>query len=104
MTMARTRRLTIMNAPAGPPEPAAAPSGAGAGPLRAAALPSSPRQFRPEREAARYIDMSVSFLRQARRHAREPTHLRIGTSIRYPIKDLDAWLDAHRVTTRDRVA
>lgn len=57
-----------------------------------------------ERDAARYIGMSVPYLRQARMRARGPAYYRIGRSIRYGVSDLDAWLSTHRVTTRDQAA
>ena len=57
-----------------------------------------------ERDAARYIGMSVAFLRQARMRARGPAYFRIGRSIRYRVSDLDVWLSARRVTTRDQAA
>ena len=55
-----------------------------------------------EREAAQYIGMSPSFLRQGRmdgnRKGRTPTppYLQIGRSIRYLCDDLDKWLIRHR--------
>ena len=56
-----------------------------------------------EREAAKYICMSVPFLRQSRmdgvREGRTPgpPWIRIGRAIRYRIEDLDAWIQKHRV-------
>lgn len=56
-----------------------------------------------EKEAAEYIGMSRSFLRQDRMNGiREkrtpgPKFLKIGRSIRYLKDDLDAWLNQHRV-------
>jgi len=56
-----------------------------------------------EIEAAIYIKMSRSFLRQDRmngiRHNRTPgpRYVRIGRRIRYLKDDLDAWLEAHAV-------
>ena len=57
-----------------------------------------------EKEAARYIGMSVAFLRKSRMEGRRknrtpgPPYLRIGgRSIRYSLRDLDAWLLEHRV-------
>jgi hypothetical protein len=53
--------------------------------------------------AAKYIAMSVAFLRAARCHGRlghrtpPPPHLQLGRAIRYAISDLDAWLAARRV-------
>ena len=61
-----------------------------------------------EREAARYIDLSVSFLRQSRmngdRRSRTPgpPFVRIGRSIRYRVEDLDRWLLEHRVGSDTR--
>jgi predicted DNA-binding transcriptional regulator AlpA len=55
-----------------------------------------------EADAARYIGMSVAFLRQARVRARGPAYFRIGRSVRYRVSDLDAWLSERRVTTRDQ--
>jgi len=56
-----------------------------------------------EAQAACYIGMSRSFLRQDRMNGiREnrtpgPRYVRIGKRIRYLIDDLDAWLEAHVV-------
>jgi len=50
-----------------------------------------------ERDAARHIGYSVQYLRDARRNRRGPAYIRVGRSIRYLPRDLDAWLDAHRV-------
>jgi hypothetical protein len=55
-----------------------------------------------ETDAARYIGMSVAFLRQARIRARGPAYFRIGRSVRYRLSDLDTWLSLRRVTTRDQ--
>ena len=55
-------------------------------------------------EAARYIGMSTAFLRQARMRAKGPAYFRIGRSIRYRVSDLDRWLAARRVVTRDQAA
>jgi predicted DNA-binding transcriptional regulator AlpA len=67
----------------------------------AAAAPAPPPQALTEPEAARYIAYSVPFLRLTRRENRGPAFIRIGRSIRYRIADLDAWMAAHRVTTRE---
>ena len=54
-------------------------------------------------EAAQYIGMSISFLRQSRmdgarlNRTQGPIYLKIGRSVRYKKDDLDAWLDEHRV-------
>jgi predicted DNA-binding transcriptional regulator AlpA len=58
-------------------------------------------------EAARYIAMSESFLRQARMDGdREnrtpgPPFLKIGRAVRYLKHDLDAWLERHKASATD---
>jgi predicted DNA-binding transcriptional regulator AlpA len=58
-------------------------------------------------EAALYIGMSESFLRQSRMDGiREnrtpgPPFVRIGRSVRYLRKDLDAWLEKYRQEPRE---
>jgi len=55
-----------------------------------------------EQEAARYIAMSRSFLRQDRMNGKRegrtqgPKWLKIGRSVRYLISDLDTWLEQFR--------
>ena len=56
-----------------------------------------------EVEAADHIAMTVSFLQAGRLHGvvggrtPPPPHLKLGRSIRYDRRDLDAWLAARRV-------
>jgi hypothetical protein len=56
-----------------------------------------------EQEAANYIGMSVSFLRQSRmngnlpRRTPGPPYVRQGRSIRYLIEDLNNWLHSNRI-------
>ena len=56
-----------------------------------------------EEEAAKYISMSQSFLRQDRMNGVRknrtpgPGYVKIGRSIRYLKEDLDSWLEAHRI-------
>ncbi|MCD6055584.1 MAG: hypothetical protein K0R12_546 [Gammaproteobacteria bacterium] len=56
-----------------------------------------------EKEAAHYIGMSRSFLRQDRMYsARQKStpglpYIKIGRTVRYMRKDLDQWLMCHRV-------
>ena len=51
-----------------------------------------------EREAAKYIGFSTSFLRQARSNgkiglrAEAPPFIKIGSAVRYVVSDLDSWL------------
>jgi hypothetical protein len=49
------------------------------------------------RGAAKYSAYSPDFFRAARRMGRGPAYIRVGRSIRYRLKDLDAWLESHRV-------
>ena len=54
------------------------------------------------REAAFYIGMSESFLRQSRIYGDlpgrtpGPPYIKVGRSVRYLIIDLESWLDEHR--------
>ena len=54
-----------------------------------------------ERDAARYMGLSIATLRMYRRLGRGPAYLRLGRAIRYPLADLDSWLNARRVETRE---
>lgn len=55
-----------------------------------------------EREAAQYIGMSMSFLRQSRMEGKRESHtpgppfLKLGKAVRYLITDLDQWLAQNR--------
>lgn len=57
-----------------------------------------------EQEAAQYIGMSRSFLRQDRMNGFRkqrtpgPNFVKIGKSVRYLKEDLDAWLESYRIT------
>ena len=56
-----------------------------------------------EIEAAKYIGMSQSFLRQDRMNGfrtgrtKGPAFIRVGRNIRYHLYDLEAWMDENRV-------
>ncbi|HEY0875207.1 MAG TPA: helix-turn-helix domain-containing protein [Vicinamibacterales bacterium] len=54
-----------------------------------------------EREASTYIGYRPAALRCWRREGRGPAYVRHGRSVRYLVRDLDAWLDRHRVETRE---
>jgi len=54
-----------------------------------------------EKDAARYINLSVAWLRVQRRDGGGPAFLRIGRAIRYRVQDLDAWLASRRVAPRE---
>jgi len=63
---------------------------------------ASKRSF-TEQEAAQYLGMSRSFLRQDRMNGFRknrtpgPNYIKIGRSIRYLKEDLDTWLEHYRV-------
>lgn len=50
-----------------------------------------------EAETAKYLAMSRPWLRLQRMRGTGPAFIRIGRAIRYDIRDLDAWLNKHRV-------
>ena len=61
----------------------------------------APAQTLTERDTASYLAMSRAWLRQSRMRGRGPAYVRIGRSVRYLVRDLDAFLEAHRVETRE---
>jgi predicted DNA-binding transcriptional regulator AlpA len=72
--------------------------------LKAGEGPVSPTPAAPtinEHEASRYCGLSRDYLRKARARNRGPAFLKIGKAVRYRISDLDAWLSAKRVSTRE---
>lgn len=56
-----------------------------------------------ELEAARYLRMSRSFLAGLRmigrreEHTQGPPFIRLGRAVRYSMRDLDQWIEEHRV-------
>ena len=62
----------------------------------------TPKRCLTDVEAAAYLGMSVSFLRQARCDGNRPNrtpgppYVRLGRSIRYRIEDLEKWLEGNR--------
>lgn len=77
-------------------------------PERDAATPKVERRPRStthslvEVDASAYLGFSTAFLRQGRQHGGGPAYIKSGRAIRYRVTDLDAWLAAHRVETRER--
>ena len=63
--------------------------------------PPKPANTLSAADAATYIGFSLWWLKQARRQKRGPAFMRIGRAIRYRVADLDRWLDAHVVQTRE---
>lgn len=60
------------------------------------------RRLLTDPEAATYLGVSISFLRQGRMEGRRanrspgPPFIKMGKSVRYDIQDLDGWLSANR--------
>jgi len=60
------------------------------------------RRLLTDPEAATYLGVSISFLRQGRMEGRRatrspgPPFIKMGKAIRYDLQDLDAWLAANR--------
>lgn len=60
------------------------------------------RRLLTDPEAATYLGVSLSFLRQGRMEGRRanrspgPPFIKMGKAIRYDLQDLDAWLAANR--------
>ena len=56
-----------------------------------------------DKDAAIYIGMSASWLRKSRcdgylkGRTPAPPHIKIGSTVRYLVKDLDKWLEERRV-------
>ncbi len=47
-----------------------------------------------EMEAASYLNLSRSFLRQARMHGEGPRFFKLGHLVKYKLKDLDHWVES----------
>jgi len=68
--------------------------------------PKIERRVLSEADAAAYINMSRSFLRQDRMNGPRkgstpgPVYIKIGTRIRYLRDDLDAWLEENRIVRK----
>lgn len=50
-----------------------------------------------EKDAAKYLGMSVKWMQQARCYGRGPKYVKIGRSVRYNIADLDAYIASRTV-------
>jgi hypothetical protein len=50
-----------------------------------------------ETELARRANVSTAVLRKWRREGKGPRFLKLGRLIRYLVRDVDAWLEAHAV-------
>jgi hypothetical protein len=71
--------------------------GDGTGTAAAAAMPEGGgSQILMEADAAMYIGMSRAFLRASRGGRCDgPAYIQAGRSVRYRLRDLDEWLEAH---------
>jgi predicted DNA-binding transcriptional regulator AlpA len=57
----------------------------------------SDRRLLTEREAARFLGMTVSFLRARRIRGGGPPFIRVGSrTVRYDVRDLEGWIEAQR--------
>lgn len=62
----------------------------------------TPNRLLTERDAAAYIGFSRAFLANARSYGdlpgrtAAPPFIKIGRIIRYDLRDLDSWIEAHR--------
>lgn len=54
-----------------------------------------------EGDAAKYLGMSIAYMRKARTNGRGPAYIRIGRAVRYRVADLEHFITSHRVETRD---
>lgn len=60
---------------------------------------SKPSGTYATKEAAQYLGQSPQTLRQWRTQSRGPAYLKDRRGVRYAKSDMDAWLQANRVTT-----
>jgi predicted DNA-binding transcriptional regulator AlpA len=61
---------------------------------------ASPRRLLKEREAARFLGLSCGFLRASRLRVPRcsgPPFVRVGRAVRYDIRDLEEWVQQHRL-------
>lgn len=54
-----------------------------------------------EKQVSEVYGLSIPFLRRARRERRGPRFLKISKSVRYRRGDVEAYLDAHQIETRE---
>ena len=59
-------------------------------------------RFLKEEEASRLCNLSLAWLRRARRFRTGPRYLRVGRMVRYRTEDLDAYMAARVVETEDQ--
>jgi hypothetical protein len=60
----------------------------------------SPRRLLKEREAARFLRLSCGFLRASRLRVPRcsgPPFVRVGRAVRYDVRDLEEWVQQHRL-------
>lgn len=49
------------------------------------------------RDAAAYVGFTEQWMRSMRTDGTGPRYLKVGRAVRYRVKDLDAWMEAHLV-------
>lgn len=64
---------------------------------------TTPSQVLSERDAAKYLGLSQAWFRAGRMRGRGPAYVRTGRTVRYLARDLDLWIQAHRVVPGERV-
>ncbi len=52
--------------------------------------------------AAKYLSVSIAWLKKARCEGKGPHYVKIGRTVVYKLADLDAFLNAHSVRSEDR--
>jgi predicted DNA-binding transcriptional regulator AlpA len=60
------------------------------------------REVLNEREVYEEYGLTVPYLRRARRERRGPKFMKVGKLVRYRRSDLEAYLNAHTIETRDQ--
>lgn len=53
---------------------------------------------------AEHCDLSVQALALMRHEGTGPAYVKVGRRVRYRMSDVEAWLDAHTVTTSESAA
>lgn len=56
-----------------------------------------PKRFITPPEAAEYLGCGLSTLGIHRMNGTGPKYIKWGVNVRYDVRDLDDWMDAHRV-------
>lgn len=60
-------------------------------------MPTPTQPLLTEKEAAKILSMSPKTLSLWRYQGTGPTFIKLGSSIRYQLNDLEAWVEQHRM-------